>query len=87
MTDALIYDAVRTPRGKGKKDGSLHQVTPVHLLTDLFEALKTRKHWKAVEIGMAVLKARDAYYCVSQWSMRGRIANAPLLKLTVTTIT
>ena len=26
MTDAFIYDAVRTPRGKGKKDGSLHEV-------------------------------------------------------------
>ena len=27
MTDAFIYDAVRTPRGKGKADGSLHEVT------------------------------------------------------------
>ena len=32
MTQAYIYDAVRTPRGKGKKDGSLHGVTPIHLL-------------------------------------------------------
>ena len=31
MTDAYIYDAVRTPRGKGRKDGSLHEVTPVRL--------------------------------------------------------
>ena len=31
MTDAFIYDAVRTPRGKGRKDGSLHEVTPVRL--------------------------------------------------------
>ena len=29
MTDAYIYDHVRTPRGKGKKDGSLHQAAPV----------------------------------------------------------
>ncbi len=42
MTDAFIYDTVRTPRGKGKKDGSLHQVTPVHLLSNLFGALKQR---------------------------------------------
>ena len=42
MTEAYIYDAVRTPRGKGKKDGSLHQVTPVHLLSNLFGALKDR---------------------------------------------
>ena len=27
MADAYIYDAVRTPRGKGKKDGSLHEIT------------------------------------------------------------
>ena len=33
MAEALIYDALRTPRGKGKKDGSLHEVKPVSLLT------------------------------------------------------
>ena len=32
MTHAMIFDAVRTPRGKGKKDGSLHSVKPVDLL-------------------------------------------------------
>ncbi len=31
MTDAYIYDAVRTPRGKGRKDGALHEVTAVRL--------------------------------------------------------
>ena len=39
MTDAFIYDAVRTPRGKGRKDGSLHEVTPVKLATTALEAL------------------------------------------------
>ncbi len=42
MTDALIYDHVRTPRGKGKKDGSLHQATPVWLLRGLLQALQQR---------------------------------------------
>ncbi|GAB3537945.1 acetyl-CoA C-acetyltransferase [Noviherbaspirillum agri] len=42
MTEAYIYDTVRTPRGKGKKDGSLHQVTPVHLLGNLLQALQQR---------------------------------------------
>ncbi|MFN9764434.1 MAG: acetyl-CoA C-acetyltransferase [Pseudomonadota bacterium] len=42
MSDALIYDHVRTPRGKGKKDGSLHQATPVWLLRTLFKALEQR---------------------------------------------
>ena len=32
MTEAFVFDAIRTPRGKGKKDGSLHEVKPVTLL-------------------------------------------------------
>ena len=42
MTDALIFDHVRTPRGKGKKDGSLHQATPVWLLRGLLQSLQQR---------------------------------------------
>jgi len=42
MSDAYIYDHVRTPRGKGKKDGRLHQATPVWLLRTLFHALQQR---------------------------------------------
>ncbi|MDP3224450.1 MAG: acetyl-CoA C-acyltransferase, partial [Rubrivivax sp.] len=39
---AYIYDHVRTPRGKGKKDGSLHQASPVWLLRTLLQALQQR---------------------------------------------
>jgi acetyl-CoA C-acetyltransferase len=42
MTDAFIFDHVRTPRGKGKKDGSLHQATPVWLLGTLLRAMQQR---------------------------------------------
>ncbi len=42
MTDAFIYDAVRTPRGKGRKDGALHEVTAVRLSTQVLNALKDR---------------------------------------------
>lgn len=42
MTDAFIYDHVRTPRGKGKKDGGLHQASPVWLLRGLLKALAQR---------------------------------------------
>lgn len=42
MADAYIYDAVRTPRGKGKKDGGLHEVTAVTLATQTLEALAIR---------------------------------------------
>jgi acetyl-CoA C-acetyltransferase len=42
MTHAYLYDHVRTPRGKGKKDGALHQATPVWLLRTLLQALQQR---------------------------------------------
>src|SRR6056297_2646586 len=42
MTDAYIYDAVRTPRGKGRKDGALHEVTAVRLSTQVLNALEDR---------------------------------------------
>jgi len=42
MTDAFIYDAVRTPRGKGRPDGALHEVTSVALSAGLLNAVKAR---------------------------------------------
>ena len=39
---AYIFDAVRTPRSKGKKDGSLHEVKPIDLGAGLFRALQQR---------------------------------------------
>ncbi len=42
MTEAYIFDAARTPRGKGRKDGSLHEVTSVALSARLLNAVKAR---------------------------------------------
>ena len=42
MTEAFVFDAIRTPRGKGKKDGSLHEVKPIDLLAGTLQALRTR---------------------------------------------
>ena len=42
MSEAFIFDAIRTPRGKGKKDGSLHEVKPVNLLAGLLTELQRR---------------------------------------------
>ena len=42
MADAFIYDAVRTPRGRGKKDGSLHEVPAVRLAAKTLEAVRDR---------------------------------------------
>ena len=42
MADAYIFDAVRTPRGKGKKDGALHEITALSLATQVLENLRDR---------------------------------------------
>jgi acetyl-CoA C-acetyltransferase len=42
MTEAFIYDAVRTPRGRGKASGALHSVTPIALAVTALEALRAR---------------------------------------------
>ncbi len=42
MPDALIYDHLRTPRGRGKPDGALHEVTPIRLATTVLEAVRDR---------------------------------------------
>ncbi|TJZ82736.1 acetyl-CoA C-acetyltransferase [Paracoccus hibiscisoli] len=44
MTDAFIYDAARTPRGKGRTDGSLHEVTSLALSARLLNAVKARNN-------------------------------------------
>ena len=44
MTEAYIYDAVRTPRGKGRKDGSLHEVTSLRLSALTLNAVKERSN-------------------------------------------
>ncbi len=42
MTDAFIYDAVRTPRGKGRPDGALHEVTSVALSAQVLDGIAAR---------------------------------------------
>ncbi len=42
MTEAYLFDAPRTPRGKGKKDGSLHSVKPISLLSGLMQDMQER---------------------------------------------
>ena len=42
MTEAYLYDATRTPRGKGKKDGSLHTIKPIALLAGLMSDMQQR---------------------------------------------
>jgi acetyl-CoA C-acetyltransferase len=42
MTECYIYDAVRTPRGRGKKDGALHEVTALELATQVLQSVRDR---------------------------------------------
>ena len=53
--ETLIYDHVRTPRGKGKPDGSLHEVTPVWLASRPLAALKARNKLDTVAIDDVVM--------------------------------
>ncbi|TDK65641.1 acetyl-CoA C-acetyltransferase [Sapientia aquatica] len=58
MKAAYIYDHVRTPRGKGRSDGAIHEITPVHLVSQVLAALKDRNHFDptAIEdVGLGVV--------------------------------
>jgi acetyl-CoA C-acetyltransferase len=55
MTHAMIFDAVRTPRGKGKKDGSLHEVKPVDLLAGLLTKLQKRHAFDPAQLDDIVM--------------------------------
>ncbi|HBF98561.1 MAG TPA: acetyl-CoA C-acetyltransferase [Alphaproteobacteria bacterium] len=59
MTDCYIYDAVRTPRGKGKASGSLHEVTALELATQVLENLRERNNLDTSAIDDVVLGCVD----------------------------
>ncbi|MGP3791692.1 acetyl-CoA C-acetyltransferase [Pseudomonas sp. B392_1p] len=55
MSEALIYDAVRTPRGKGKQDGALHSVKPVNLVAGLLRVMQQRNRLDTAQVDDLVL--------------------------------
>lgn len=59
MADAFIYDHVRTPRGRGKADGSLHEVTALALATTPLKALKERNNLNVGDVDDVVLGCVD----------------------------
>ncbi len=59
MPDAFIYDHVRTPRGRGKPDGALHEVTALALAAVPLSALKTRNHLDPALVDDVVLGCVD----------------------------
>src|SRR5579883_2457161 len=59
MPDAFIYDHVRTPRGRGKADGALHEVTALNLATQTLAALKVRNKLDTAQVDDVVLGCVD----------------------------
>jgi acetyl-CoA C-acetyltransferase len=59
MADAYIYDHVRTPRGRGKKDGSLHEVPAVRLAAKTLEALRDRNNMDTPKVDDVILGCVD----------------------------
>ena len=59
MADAFIYDHVRTPRGRGKKDGSLHEVPAVRLSAKTLQALEERNGMDTSQVDDVVLGCVD----------------------------
>jgi hypothetical protein len=55
VTEAFVYDAVRTPRGKGKEDGSLHEVKPVNLLAGVLTELQRRNDFDTGQVDDVVM--------------------------------
>jgi acetyl-CoA C-acetyltransferase len=55
MTEAFVYDAVRTPRGKGKTNGSLHEVPSLELATQVLKALRDRNNLDTSKVDDVVL--------------------------------
>jgi len=59
MADAFIYDHVRTPRGRGKPDGALHEVTSLSLASGVLRALKERNELDPVLVDDVILGCVD----------------------------
>lgn len=59
MTDAFVYDHVRTPRGRGKADGSLHEVTALNLAAQTLSAIRDRNKLDSKEIDDVILGCVD----------------------------
>jgi len=55
MTDCYVYDAVRTPRGKGKTSGSLHEVPSLELATQVLKALRERNNLDTSKVDDVIL--------------------------------
>ncbi len=75
MADCFIFDAVRSPRGRGKKDGSLHEVTSLELATQSLQSIRDRNTLDTAELDDVIMG------CVDPVGEQGAdIARAAVLK-------
>jgi acetyl-CoA C-acetyltransferase len=75
MAECFIFDAVRSPRGRGKKDGSLHEVTALELATQSLQAIRDRNTLDTAELDDVIMG------CVDPVGEQGAdIARAAVLK-------
>jgi len=75
MADCFIFDAVRSPRGRGKKDGSLHEVTSLELATQSLRSIRDRNTLDTAELDDVIMG------CVDPVGEQGAdIARAAVLK-------
>ncbi|MGE0439334.1 MAG: acetyl-CoA C-acetyltransferase [Gemmatimonadales bacterium] len=72
MTDAFILDAARTPRGRGKPDGALHEVAPVEIAATPLRALQARHRFDTAQVEDVIMGCVDAVKDeagVGRWSV------------------
>ena len=87
MTEAYIFDAVRTPRGKGRKDGGLHEVTSVALSARVLDELAARSDFDTSQVedviwgNVTQVKEQGACLARSAVLMSGYAENVPGLSI------
>ena len=59
MTECFVYDTVRTPRGKGRKDGALHEVTALELGTQVLKNIRDRNNLDTSKVDDVVFGCVD----------------------------
>src|SRR5512143_1121339 len=55
MAEAMVFDAIRTPRGRGKSSGALHEVKPISLLTGVLKELQSRHDLDTAQVDDVVM--------------------------------
>ena len=72
MTDAYIYDAIRTPRAKARPDGGLHDLTPYDLLSTLYSSLESRTSLNPCDLDDVILGCVTQFGEQEKWTRLGQ---------------